>query len=205
MGNGFLFICTDHTQAECFERKLFGDTGRCQEEVLKIRRGDFPGFLYNISSRKLFGVFEAISDGGYNLVPGLLYWVACFVFGFLGLLLVLVIGSFLFPEAQLFRSLFSIIAVSFGILLGAYLASRVWKRRFETRTLRMVYVAGGVVLGMFAWSFILIPLALVFDIPAEGVIVILLLFILMAIGAVIMDAIGKRRDYRPLMEGGNIK
>lgn len=47
------------------------------------------------------------------------YWVACFLFGFLRMLVVLVIGSFLFPEAPLVRSLFSIIAVSFGILLGA--------------------------------------------------------------------------------------
>ena len=130
------------------------------------------------------------------------YWAACFLFGFLGMLLVLVVGSFLFPEAPLVRSLFSVIAVSFGTLLGVYLTSRVWKRRFETRTLRMAYVAGGVVLGMFAWSFIVIPLALVFDIPGEGAIVILLLFVLMAIGAVIMDVIGKRRDYRPFMEGG---
>lgn len=131
------------------------------------------------------------------------YWVACFLFGFLGFLLVLVIGSFLFPEVPIVRSLFSIIAVSFGILLGAYLTSRVWKRRFETRILRMAYLAGGAVLGMFAWSFIIIPLALVFDVPSEGAIVILLLFVLMAVGAVILDTVGKRRDYRPFMEGGN--
>ena len=132
------------------------------------------------------------------------YWVACFLFGFLGFLLVLVIGSFLFLEVPIVRSLFSIIAVSFGILLGAYLTSRMWKRRFETHILRMAYVAGGVVLGMFAWSFIIIPLALVFDIPGEGAIVILLLFVLMAVGAIILDTVGKRRDYRPFMEGGNI-
>ncbi|MEA2090134.1 MAG: hypothetical protein U9O89_05190 [Thermoproteota archaeon] len=130
------------------------------------------------------------------------YWAACFLFGFLGMLVVLVVGSFLFPEAPLVRSLFSIITVCFGILLGAYITSRVWKRKFETRTLRMAYVAGGVVLGMFAWSFIVIPLALVFDIPGEGAIVILLLFVLMVIGAMIVDAIGKRRDYRPFMKGG---
>lgn len=133
------------------------------------------------------------------------YWVACFLFGFLGMLVVLVIGSFLFPEAPPVRSLFSIIAVSFGILLGAYLTIRVWKRRFETSTLRMAYVAGGVVLGIFAWSFIVIPLALVFDFPGEGPIVILLLFVLMAIAALVMDAVGRRRDYRPFVEGeGNI-
>jgi len=131
------------------------------------------------------------------------YWVLFGdLFGFLGFLSVLVIGSFLFPEAPLVRSLFSIISVSFGVLLGAYLISRVWKRRLETGTLRMAYAAGGAVLGMFAWSFIVIPLALVFDIPGEGVIVILLLFVLVAIGAVIMDVFGKRRDYRPFIEGG---
>ena len=115
--------------------------------------------------------------------------------------------SFLFPEAPVIRSLFSIIAIALGILLGAYLTSRVWKRRFETRILRMAYVMGGVVLGMFAWAFIVIPIALVFGArePSEGVIEFLLLFVLIAIGAVIMDAIGKRRNYRPLMEGeGNI-
>ena len=127
------------------------------------------------------------------------YWVACFLFGFLGMLVVLVIGSFLFPEVPLVRSLFSIIAMSFSILLGACLTSRVWKRRFETRILRMAYVAGGVVLGMFLWSFIIIPLALVYDFPGEGTIVILLLFVLMVIGALIMDVIGKRREYQPLL------
>ena len=63
----------------------------------------------------------------------------------------------------------------------------------------MAYVAGGAVLGMFAWSFIIIPLALVFDFPGEGPIVILLLFVLMAIGALIMDVIGKRGDYHPFL------
>jgi len=72
------------------------------------------------------------------------------LFGFLGFLSVLVVGSFLFPEAPLVRSLFYIIAWSFGVLLGAYLISRAWKRRLETRILRMAYAAGGAVLGMFA-------------------------------------------------------
>jgi len=133
------------------------------------------------------------------------FWVACFLFGFLWMLVVFIVRSFLFPEAPVIRSLFSIIAIALGFLLGAYLTSRVWKRRFETRILRMAYVMGGVVLGMFAWAFIVIPLALVFDIPLEGAIVILLLFVLMAIGAITMDTIGKRRGYRPFMEErGNI-
>jgi predicted neutral ceramidase superfamily lipid hydrolase len=103
----------------------------------------------------------------------------------------------------------SIIFVSFGGLLGAYLVSRVWERRSEIRILRMGYIAGGVVLGMFAWSFIVIPLDFVMNLPGGflgGVIAFLLLPVLMAIGAVTMDAVGKRRDYRPFMEGrgGNI-
>ena len=115
------------------------------------------------------------------------------------------IGYFLFPEAPPVGSLFRIITVSFGILLGAYLTSRVWKRRFERRTLRMAYVAGGAVLGMFAWSFIVILLTYYFDVPHEyGPIVFLLLFVLMVVCTFIVDTIMKRRDYRPFMKGGNI-
>lgn len=66
---GFLFICKNRTQAECFKKRLFGDTARSKEEVLSIKKGDSPGFLYNVESRKLFGIFEAVSDGGYNLDP----------------------------------------------------------------------------------------------------------------------------------------
>jgi hypothetical protein len=112
----------------------------------------------------------------------------------------------LFPEAPI--SISSIIAVSFGALLGVYLISRVWKRRLEIRILHMAYVWLGAILGMFAWFFIVIPLDFVLTVPGGvlgGVIVFLLLPVLMATGAVIMDAIGKRRDYRLFMEeGGNI-
>jgi len=65
---GFLFICSNDTQAECFERNLFGDTEMRADQVRRIKKGDFPGFLYNVDSRKLFGVFEAISDGASNIV-----------------------------------------------------------------------------------------------------------------------------------------
>jgi uncharacterized membrane protein len=119
-------------------------------------------------------------------------------------LLMLIIG-FLFPEARIYIS--SIIVTSFGVLLGSYLVSRVWKRRSEIRILRMGYIAGGVTLGILAWSFIVIPLAFVLPVGfLEGVILFLLCPVLMAMGAVIMDAVGKRRDYRPFMEarGGNI-
>jgi uncharacterized membrane protein len=119
--------------------------------------------------------------------------------------------KFLFPQAPIDYSFIysSIISVSFASLLGAYLASRVWKRRLEIRILHVAYVGFGAMLGMFAWFFIVIPLAFVLNLPGGvlgGVIVFLLCPILMGIGAVIMDAVGKRRDYRPFMEarGGNI-
>jgi ABC-type phosphate transport system permease subunit len=102
----------------------------------------------------------------------------------------------------------SIIAGTLGVLLGVYLVSRVWKRRLEIRILRMAYVVLGAILGLFAWFFIVIPLAFMLTSPSDvlgGVIAILLLPVLMAIVAVIMDAVGKRRNYRPFMErGGNI-
>ena len=114
--------------------------------------------------------------------------------------------GFLFPEARIYIS--SIVAISFGVLLGSYLVSRVWKRRSEIRILRMGYIAGGVTLGILAWSFIVIPLAFALNLPGGvlgGVILFLLCPVLMAIGAVIMDAVGKRRDYQPFYgRGGNI-
>jgi hypothetical protein len=114
--------------------------------------------------------------------------------------------GFLFPEARIYIS--SIIATSFGVLLGSHLVSRVWKRRSEIRILRMGYIVGGVTLGILSWSFIVIPLAFVLNLPGGvlgGVILFLLCPVLMAIGAVIMDAVGKRRDYQPFYgRGGNI-
>jgi uncharacterized protein YybS (DUF2232 family) len=110
----------------------------------------------------------------------------------------------LFPEALI--SISSIIAPVFGILLGAYLLSRV-RKKSETLALRVVWGLGGSFLGMFAW-FVIISLDLFFHFSGGvlgGVIVLLLLPVLMAIGAVIMDAVGKERHYRPFMEGsGNI-
>lgn len=44
-------------------------------------------------------------------------------------------------------------------------------------------------------------LALAFDVPGEGAIIILLLFVLMAIGAVIMDALGKRCSFLMQLDG----
>jgi hypothetical protein len=145
-------------------------------------------------------------------IPGSFPWRSFVIASAATVPLLLLYIKFLNPEAPIDISLIIsfIISVSFGALLGAYLASRVWKRRLEIRILRMAYVGVGAMLGMFAWFFIVIPLDFALYSPGGvlrgGVIVFLLCPVLMAIGAVIMDAIGKRRDYRPFMEarGGNI-
>ena len=59
--DGFVFICTNETEAECFERKLFGTSQKYAEPALKVRKGQ-RGFLLNIQSDVLFGSFTAASD-----------------------------------------------------------------------------------------------------------------------------------------------
>jgi len=46
---------------------LFGSNEKYEEYALRVRRGE-TGFLYNYQTKKLYGVFEAESDGGFNLV-----------------------------------------------------------------------------------------------------------------------------------------
>jgi len=65
---GFFFVCSNSTQEECFERMLFGSTLEYEERVLKIRKGDV-GFLYNLDTEVLYGIFEAISDGDLDIEP----------------------------------------------------------------------------------------------------------------------------------------
>jgi hypothetical protein len=140
-------------------------------------------------------------------IPGSFPWRSFVIAAAVTVPLLLLYIKFLFPEAiDISFIIYFIISVSFGPLLGFYLASRVWKRRLEIRILRVAYVGLGAMLGMFAWFFIVIPLDFVLYSPGGvlrgGVIVFLLLPVLMGIGALIMGAIGKRRDYRPFMQGG---
>ncbi len=65
---GFLFACTRKTEAECFDRQLFG-TGRVYGPiVMKVRKGDLL-LLNNVSTNRLYGVYRAVSDGAYNIQP----------------------------------------------------------------------------------------------------------------------------------------
>lgn len=65
---GFISVCGRGTQEECFERMLFGSKRGYAERVLSVKKGDI-GFLYNIDTHVLFGVFEAVSDGTIGIEP----------------------------------------------------------------------------------------------------------------------------------------
>jgi DNA modification methylase len=65
---GFIFACTDKSQKECFERKLFGTSKLYGAAAIRVKKGDFL-FLLNLDSDFLYGVFKASSDGQPNIVP----------------------------------------------------------------------------------------------------------------------------------------
>lgn len=61
-----IFACTNNTEKECFERKLFGTNGLYGDKVFKIEKGDFL-FLLNIDKDILYGPFIAHSKGSKNI------------------------------------------------------------------------------------------------------------------------------------------
>lgn len=65
---GYIFVCTQNTEAECFERLLFGSSKAYGSPVLKIRKGDVL-FLHNLDTNTLSGVFRAASKGKLNIEP----------------------------------------------------------------------------------------------------------------------------------------
>lgn len=65
---GFLFACTQKTQAECFERSLFGTDAVYAPIVIRIRKGDLL-FLNNLDTNTLYGAFRAISNGNVTTQP----------------------------------------------------------------------------------------------------------------------------------------
>lgn len=65
---GYLFLCTNQTQKECFQKKLFGSTRKYWGWIEQISI-ETPLFLYNIDSKTLFGSFRAASEGKWNIDP----------------------------------------------------------------------------------------------------------------------------------------
>jgi len=66
---GWIFVCTNRTERECFENMLFGDQDReeYRSRFENIEIGD-GAFLYNLDREKLYG-FYVIKEKGRNLEP----------------------------------------------------------------------------------------------------------------------------------------
>ncbi|KAK8964845.1 hypothetical protein KSP40_PGU010284 [Platanthera guangdongensis] len=56
------------TKLECFQRKLFGLPQSKAKFMEQVKTGMFL-FLFEHEERKLYGVFEATSDGALNIIP----------------------------------------------------------------------------------------------------------------------------------------
>ncbi|KAK3010137.1 hypothetical protein RJ639_011794 [Escallonia herrerae] len=65
---GVIFMSNRRTKNECFDRRLFGLPYALANFVKDIKAG-MVLFLFEYEQRKLYGVFEAISDGAINVVP----------------------------------------------------------------------------------------------------------------------------------------
>ncbi|KAI4306510.1 hypothetical protein L6164_029781 [Bauhinia variegata] len=65
---GVVFGCKHSTIKECFSNQLFGLPAPHISYVKNIAPG-LPLFLFNYSDRKLYGVFEAASEGRLNINP----------------------------------------------------------------------------------------------------------------------------------------
>jgi hypothetical protein len=63
---GFLAVCSDETEKECFDKMLFGAPAKWTTEVAKVQKGDI-GFLRNYESNRLFGIFRADLNGLLNI------------------------------------------------------------------------------------------------------------------------------------------
>lgn len=61
-------LCNRVTKRESFQHKLFGLPGYAATFIKKIRAGMLL-FVFEREERKLYGVFEATSDGALNILP----------------------------------------------------------------------------------------------------------------------------------------
>ncbi|CAL5090240.1 unnamed protein product [Urochloa decumbens] len=63
---GAIFMSNTLTREQCFQSSIFGLPFEYQPFVSNVRKG-MPLFLFDHTLRKLYGVFEAASDGGLNI------------------------------------------------------------------------------------------------------------------------------------------
>lgn len=62
-----IFVSSEKTEKECFERMLFGTSKIYADDALAVKKGDLL-FLLNVDSNVLHGVFRSKSDGKQNIV-----------------------------------------------------------------------------------------------------------------------------------------
>lgn len=67
-GPGFIFGCNSQTMDECLGRGLFGLPAHMRITAGGIRPGSSI-FLYNVSEKLIFGIFEALTTAQMNLEP----------------------------------------------------------------------------------------------------------------------------------------
>lgn len=67
-GPGFIFGCSSDTMDECLGRGIFGLPAHMKAAASSIVPGSTI-FLFNVTDRLLFGIFEAISPSIENIVP----------------------------------------------------------------------------------------------------------------------------------------
>ncbi|XVF60032.1 hypothetical protein PTKIN_Ptkin08bG0010300 [Pterospermum kingtungense] len=65
---GYVFVCNNDTMQEDLKHQLFGLPPRYRDSVRAITPG-LPLFLYNYTTHRLHGIFEAASFGGSNIDP----------------------------------------------------------------------------------------------------------------------------------------
>ncbi|GMP33930.1 hypothetical protein CsSME_00007029 [Camellia sinensis var. sinensis] len=63
-----IFMSNRTTIEECFKRKLFGLPRAFVDFVKEVKAG-MVLFLFEFEQRKLYGVFQAVTDGSMNIVP----------------------------------------------------------------------------------------------------------------------------------------
>jgi cleavage and polyadenylation specificity factor subunit 4 len=67
-GPGFIFGCSSETMDECLGRGIFGLPGHMKAAASTIVPGSTI-FLFNVTDRLLFGIFEALTPAYYNIEP----------------------------------------------------------------------------------------------------------------------------------------
>jgi hypothetical protein len=130
------------------------------------------------------------------------YWMLCILLAFI---LVPAIHLFFFPEISLSRSLIYAVASSVGVLLAYFAYMKKTILKIQPKTLRrIITIMGGASIGLMIWGIVVLPLVLHFQF-GHPIIVILLGVALVLIFALILDTLGRRREYEPLISGrGNI-